>query len=440
MKRLRLDVPRWHIYQHREARGLDSVDKNDGKRVQFEDELFDRLYSGDVDVLPEAKQDKLAPFSKSVHDTCEKLPAFDRLSQQVKGNAALSGMAVEQLMVDLAPMFNDEAKNKQDNDAPTPPLPPDAAKKVQENMRRAINKAVEKAQKTVEEVVEASEALESIAFGYQPGNETADHTRQDGERVRRLANQLKTNPNMKRFVELVGRFRRIAANKAKQKVRHGVDEITDIVQGDDLARLLPTETARLMHPLRKMAFFRDLFERSLLQYSLTGVEPKGKGPMIVCLDKSGSMSGLPDEWATAVALALGDLAIRDGRVFAMLSFDTAILHEAVVKKGEKLPETVLNVDCNGGTDIDVAFARAMEIIIQNPGDMNKADIVMITDGGSHQGRTKALRELAAQHGVQSFGVAIGVNAECLKPWCDNVETVTDISRIDDKLATKLFAN
>lgn len=439
MKRLRLDVPRWHIYQHRESRGLEGVDKSDGKRVQFEDELFDRLYSGEVEVLPESKQDaKLAPFSQKVHETCNNLPAFQRLSKQVKGDAAMAGMAVEQLMVDLAPMFNDEAKNTQNG--PVQPLPPDMNKKVQEAMRRTVNKAVEKAQKTVEEVAEASEALEAIAFGYQPGTDTADHTRQAGERVRQLANQLQTNPNMKRFVELVGRFRRIAATKAKQKVRHGVDEITDIVQGDDLARLLPTETARLMNPLRKLAFFRDLFERSLLQYSLTGVEPKGKGPMIVCLDKSGSMNGLPDEWATAVALALGDLAIRDGRVFAMLSFDTAILHEAIVKKGEKLPAEVLDVDCNGGTDIDVAFARAMQIIIENPGQMNKADIVMITDGGSHQGQTKALRELAALHGVQSFGVAIGVNAECLKPWCDNVETVTDISRIDDKLATKLFAN
>lgn len=441
MKRLRLDVPRWHIYQHREARGLDGVDKNDSKRMQFEDELFDRLYSGEIEVLAEEKQDpKLGAFAKKVHETCENLPSFQRLAKQVKGDAAMAGLAVEQLMVDLTPLFQDEVKNTQGDDLP-PELPPDAAKKVMDKMRQTVNKATQKAGKVIEEVAEASEALDAIEFGgYQPGDQTADHTRQHGERVRRLANKLQTNATMKHFMELVGRFRRIAANKAKQKVRHGVDEITDIVQGDDLARLLPTETARLMNPTRKLAFFRDFQERSLLQYSLNGVEPKGKGPMVVCLDKSMSMDGLPDEWATAVALALGDLAIRDGRVFAMISFDTVILYEAIVKKGEKLPEKVLDIDCRGGTDIDVAFARALQIIVENPGQLAKADIVMITDGGSHQGRTKELRELAKKHGVQSFGVAIGVNAECLKPWCDNVETVTDISRIDDKLATKLFAN
>ncbi|MHB8875766.1 MAG: hypothetical protein ACYC8T_18930 [Myxococcaceae bacterium] len=35
----------------------------------------------------------------------------------------------------------------------------------------------------------------------------------------------------------------------------------------------------------------DFAEKQCLQYRLAGVEALGKGPLIVCLDRSGSMAG-----------------------------------------------------------------------------------------------------------------------------------------------------
>jgi hypothetical protein len=40
------DVPKWHVYLHREARDLPPVQKDDTANRKLEDELFDRLYAG----------------------------------------------------------------------------------------------------------------------------------------------------------------------------------------------------------------------------------------------------------------------------------------------------------------------------------------------------------------------------------------------------------
>ena len=55
-----------------------------------------------------------------------------------------------------------------------------------------------------------------------------------------------------------------------------------------------------------------------MQYLLSGNEPLGKGPLVVLLDKSGSMDGPRDIWATALSLALLDQAHRERRPFALV--------------------------------------------------------------------------------------------------------------------------
>jgi hypothetical protein len=40
MKRILYDVARWHVYLHRNGRGMKSAEQDDGARLRFEDELF----------------------------------------------------------------------------------------------------------------------------------------------------------------------------------------------------------------------------------------------------------------------------------------------------------------------------------------------------------------------------------------------------------------
>ena len=421
MKRIIYDVARWSIYLHRDARGLPSVDADDHAERRFGDELFERLYAGDAEKLDTNDRDhKLGAWAEEVHATCDALPDFARLSSETRGDAFAAATAIEKLMDELRPKMSQSQP-----DAPA--------------LRRAMRVGCEKASAAVDEAREVTEGLEQVAFGTAAGRGHVVGASRPNSTSRSLAVRIRDDARLRRIALLAGRFKRIAATKHRQKVRHGADEVSDIELGSDVGRLLPSELVRLRHPALKLAMLRDLSERRCLQYALRGSETLGRGPLVVAIDKSGSMDGPPDVWATAVALALLDVAQRERRPFALLGFDEGIKHEVIVKPGELLPETELFVSCGGGTDIANVMARSLEIIETNPGAMKKADVVLITDGGSSIEQAASLRARAAALGVTILGFGIGVEPASLAAWCDEAHGVLDLDRIDEKSAESLFA-
>jgi uncharacterized protein with von Willebrand factor type A (vWA) domain len=430
MKRIVLDVPRWHVYLHRDARGLGtSRGERDNPVQKFEDELFDRLYSGETERLSEKKQDKkLAAWADAVHQACEQLPAFARLASECQGDPMAAGMAVETLMAELKPELPQEPGQKTHEVKPP-----------ENTLRRNLGRGCDKASQAVDELRETLEGLAEVGFTGMPGTGSALGGTMPASTIRALAARLKSDTRLKHIALLAGRFKRIAASKRRSRVKHGADEIADIEQGGDLARLLPSELVKLAHPKLRLAFMRSLVERAALQYQLIGVAPLGKGPLVVVLDKSGSMEGPRDIWATALTLALLDQAQRERRTFALLGFDYRVKHESVVKPGEPLPEEALFTACDGGTEIGVALTRGLDLIRENQRQLKKADIVLITDGGSDPGSAANLREQAFAMGVTILGLGIGVEREWLQPWCDDIQVVYDLVSIDDTCAEKLFA-
>src|SRR6266536_2943612 len=284
---------------------------------------------------------------------------------------------------------------------PEEPPPPAAPGTSKDPLRRPLAAACARASSAVEDLRDAVEGLAEVDFGggHAPGSGTKDGAPGEHPAVRPLAARLKNDQRLRRIAALAGRFKRIAANKRRQRVKHGADEITDVEQGADLARTLPAELAKLSHRLLRLDFMRSLLERQVLQYRLSGTAALGKGPLVVLLDKSGSMDGPRDVWATGVALALLQHAQRERRMYARLGFDSHVKFEAVVKPGDALPEGGLFVGCCGGTEIGVALTHGLEIIRTHPGALKKADLVLVTDGGSDPTSALAVRAAAAALGV-----------------------------------------
>ena len=422
MKRVIYDVPRWHAYLHRDARGLEVAGDRDDPVTKFEDEVFDRLYSGELTRLPARQQDpKLKTWAEGVHKACEELPAFGRLVAECQGEAMAAGTAVETLMAVLKPQ-----------------VPNDPQQQVQDTIRRSIGSACEKASKAVDELRDTLEGLAEVGMTGMPGTSTAAGGQLSAKAIRSLAARLKTDARLKQIALLAGRFKRIAASKRRQKLKHGADEISDIEQGADLGRLLPSELMQLTHRTRRLLFLKNLLERQAMQYQLIGNQALGKGPLVVLLDKSGSMDGPRDIWATALSLALLDQAQRERRPFALVEFDYRVKFETVVKPGEPLPEAALFTACAGGTEIADAVNRGLELIRQHPGQLRKADLVLVTDGGSDAQMAPKLRAQAVELGVTILGLGIGVEREWLAPWCDDIQTVTDLTSISDSGAEALF--
>jgi VWA domain-containing protein len=410
MRRIIFDVPLWSLYLHRAARGLPRADPSDAVERALEDELFERLYAGEAEPMPEAQRTSpLADWAKRIHDTIAQLPAFERLAQDCRGRADEAAMAVEALMNELRP---DETADV---------------------LRRSIRAGCGKAMEAVEQLRDALDGLEHVGFGTSPPG-----TPGTGEPARSLAARLRDDARLRRIAQLAGRFRRIAGGKRRSRVRHGADEMVDIEQGANMGRLLPLELAQLVHPRTRLLTLRNMVELLCLQYRLEGKETLGKGPLVVAIDKSGSMEGDKDIWATAVALALLDVARHEKRPFALLCFDGAVKHESIVLPGAALPEAALFVPADGGTDIDKAVRRSLEIIEQRPGALREADVVLVTDGGSDPAGAPELRERAAKLGVTVLGIAIDVEPSRLEPWCDEVIAAHDMSRVDERAADALF--
>jgi len=428
MRRLIYDVSRWHLLLHREYRQMPRARSEDQPVLCLEDEIFERIYTGEGERLPpEEINAALRPWAERFHATCDELPSFTRLSTECRGDAAAAAAAVESIIQQMQPPPPEEQPS---------PEPPGSSK---DPLRRPLATACGRASRAVADLREAVEGLSQVAFGHPPGTGAAEPTRTDQPAVIPLAARLRHDPRLRRIAELAGRFKRIAAGKRRQRVRHGADEITDVEQGGDLPRVLPSELSKLSHRVLRLDFLRSLLERQVLQYQLSGAEVLGKGPLVVLLDKSGSMDGPRDVWATALALALLDQAQRERRTFALLGFDARVKFEAVVQPGEPLPEDGLFTSCRGGTEIAVALSRGLEIVRAHPGALKKADVVLVTDGGSDPTSAPQLREQASQLGVTTFGLSIGVDRSWLDPWCDEIHAVSSLSTVDEGIATPLFA-
>ena len=431
MKRLLFDVSRWHLMLYREHRQMPRANDRDGPSLRLEDELFERLYTGEGERLPPGKMNPtFRSWAERIHATCDELPTFARLAAECRGDAAAAASAVETLLREMS------------IPPPEQPPPPEAPGSSKDPLRRPLAAACAQAARAVEDLRDAIEGLDQVYFngGHAPGVGTQPGVPGEHPAVRPLAARLKNDQRLRRIAALAGRFKRIAANKRRQRVKHGADEITDIEQGADLARALPAELSKLSHRLLRLEFMRAMLERQVLQYQLAGTATLGKGPLVVVLDKSGSMDGPRDVWATALALALLDHAQRERRMYALLGFDSGVKFEAVVRPGEPIPEEGLFVSCGGGTEIGVALKRGLEIIRGHPGALKKADIVLVTDGGSDPTSAPTVRGEAAALGVTILGLGIGVEREWLAPWCDHVQSVTDLANIDEASATKLFSS
>lgn len=290
------------------------------------------------------------------------------------------------------------------------------------DVRRAIKAAVEAGKEKADQV---NGLL--AGWGMEPGDLKSVPI---GERMK-LVERL-NGPNLKKAAAMVGRFRNLARARQKEKLKKQRDEIHGITVGSDLPHVLPAELGTLNDPVMRLDFFRKYTENQLLQYELTNREKQGRGPMIVLVDRSGSMSGYPMDWAAATALALADTAARQKRQTLIAYFDTRIQKQIELKPGErdinKMVE-IATVGAGGGTDYQPALALAMERIM-GAKNYRQADVVMITDGLCQLPEDFLTKFKAAkkEKGFRCWSVLIGSDPWGeLKKWSDETWPVRSLT-------------
>ncbi len=247
-----------------------------------------------------------------------------------------------------------------------------------------------------------------------------------------LARTIKASPRLKRIAEIAGRLKAIALHKQRTKADQARSEVTDIGIGNDLDRLLPSELVKLTDPAMAMDFARRYLERGLLQYELSGKEEQGKGPIVMCLDQSSSMDDDGrDEWAKALALALGQVASVQKRKMVIVRFNRRVI-DTIEWDGQPDGAEVMRVlsqEPAGGTAFDPPLRKALEII--RTGDsMRKADVVFVTDGEASlsDDQLEAWDAERKRSEVSCYALHVGpMGASGLEAIADQVLHVRDVA-------------
>jgi hypothetical protein len=424
----------------------------------FAREVFARLHSGDrlADVAEAAPE---FAFARKLHKAIEQLPEWQRLAKRCRGRSyeseagayrlarAMAKQLAEQPDVkgarQRAGLLRDdfEAARADDPTLLEPPPLVEAERELAEReaeaeqlardlrpsaVRQAARQAIARAGEDLDDLSKAS-----CALGWS-ADESGEPAQVAAARKEAIAEQLAASPRLREILELVGRMRNIMRECQATKVRRGVSEVTDIEAGRDLARLLPSELLQLKNPLTRLVLARKLTEGSALQYRLEAEEPVAKGPVVVAIDDSGSMGGAPEVWSKAIALALLDLARREGRPFAFCLFSQRLVVDFVEQPGKRTaPESVLQmlaIHAGGGTDFDPPINWACDVVGRYP-HLRDADLVFITDGECRASAATCKRLAALP--MQCHGVAVGAALSSqrgpgsLADFCDRLLTAQD---------------
>src|SRR5512145_2415343 len=297
---------------------------------------------------------------------------------------------------------------------------------------QATNRLQAEAIKVAQELEDATEEAET--WGDTIGTGARTPPGQKLELGRRLAG----NEKLKKLARMVGRMKFHALALRKKVFERSNEEVLEVEQGDALHRLLPHELLTLHHPILRKDFYRRFLDQELIQYSLRGIEEKGKGPMIVCLDGSSSMSGDKEIWSKAVTLTLLEIARKQRRLFRFVCFSSADMPLFTLDMNprdryEVETKTIMDLAeyfPGGGTDFQKPLDAALECLRQSR--FKKGDIVFITDGECQvePAWAERFRKEKERLGFSLFSILIDLGPASLgtlKEFSDRISTITQLT-------------
>lgn len=261
-----------------------------------------------------------------------------------------------------------------------------------------------------------------------------------------LGKHLAGNEKLKKLARMVGRMKDHALALRRKIFERTNEEMFEVGIGGEVSRLLPHELLTLNHPVLRKDFARRFVDNELLLYSLRGIEEKGKGPVVVCLDGSSSMIGDKEIWAKALTLTLLEIARRQRRMFRVLCFSSA---ETPLQTFDLNPRERYSVDMGtvmklaeyfpgGGTDFETPLNAALDCLRQ--ARFKRGDIVFITDGECQVSREWAdnFRAEKSAMGFSLFSILIDVGSNSLGTLKEFSDKITTVSRLTSEGVKDLF--
>ena len=217
---------------------------------------------------------------------------------------------------------------------------------------------------------------------------------------------LKKNKKIMELCNLLGKMKKYNKELIKEKISRTIkydikvpdknsnEEISGIKLGKSIEYLLPNELALLNDSELEELFDLKYIEEKLMLFdydSYTNVEKEKivedfvesekdeeKGPIIICVDTSGSMSGAPERIAKAIVFCISSKAISENRPCLLINFSTSI--EVIEFNKFSLFTDILNFlkkSFNGGTDLIPALKYSLDKMESEK--FEKADVLILSD-------------------------------------------------------------
>lgn len=322
-------------------------------------------------------------------------------------------------------------------------------------LRRQAEEALKEYLEALKQLSECR-ALMSLGFGLEPGDFNAG----DVEEILQLAQAAKQIPNLNELCDLLGRLtdeeKGIEYRTIREKVGYTVkvpditsrEEIIGVGFGKTVEDLLPQELALLADPETEILFDLKFVENRLMCFEKIGYMGEGrvreeertiaeekkdqKGPMILCVDTSGSMAGEPETTAKVMVLYLSRRARKQGRDAYLINFGVDYRTKCLSGKwsvSEALDFLGSSWGC--GTDASGAIAHAVKMLHEEKTWKN-ADFLLISDMRVPPLPRELTKEIAEvkKSGNRFYGVVVGGASVQNDPYLDGVfDAVYDMHTI-----------
>jgi len=271
--------------------------------------------------------------------------------------------------------------------------------------REALHQELEAFLRMIQALITQLEGLglePSILLDLSKGKLSA----QDIEQFKRWARYLSKDEGVKSLCDLLGKLRQIELSERVEQVKvehmqevwqpdlNSREEIYGVCLGRDMEHALPSEMALLADPETTVLFDMKYVESRLMCFDMRGMqsvdvqhlwlisqrvnEVDKMGPMVICVDTSGSMHGMPETVAKAVTLYMATKAHEQKRSCYLINFSTGIeTLDFSSEGGMKALIRFLQLSFQGGTDVAPAMKHALETMQRDR--YAKADLLVISD-------------------------------------------------------------
>lgn len=301
-----------------------------------------------------------------------------------------------------------------------------------ETIAPQVDKAIDRAHQTAKDLKEAMNQL----AGTEAGSGT---TLNDIDQKRNLAKKLANNPSLKELVRKLGALRQAWADRKRaHRSRTNYSDIVGAKFSDEITKAFPTEIALAATDQGRALFALKYSQKTLLTKDYEAkIKELDKGPVVMYIDISGSMAGDYELWSKAIAYVVAEECLKQNRATHIHLFDTVIQKSIHLDKSrsdnDKLLNFVLGWTTKGGT----SFCSVINHAVSEINLVEKADILMITDGDADVS-DPFIRRLTAfkqEHGVQWNTFCLGRQSSVVKRFSDYVHKVDPH---DDPNSAELF--